>query len=250
MQVIVDGLLTHYELSGKGKVVVLLHGWVKGPTGMGTLPAQLARYFTVIALDLPGFGRTGAPARAWDLTDYARFVSTFLRKIDARDVYAFVGHSNGGAIALRGLARDILSADRLVLLASAGVRGSYNTRSKAARLVVKAGKLLAVPLPARARRAVRRSVYGMLGSDMFVAEHLEETFKKVVADDVQADAAHITVPVLLLYGERDEATPVLYGEMFHQLISHSTLEIIPGAGHFVFQDRPEVVFRAIRGFLR
>jgi len=81
-----------------------------------------------------------------------------------------------------------------------------------------------------------------------VAEHLQETFKKVVTDDVRADAAHLAIPTLLLYGEQDDATPVRYGELFHEAIEGSTLEILPGAGHFVHIDRPHDVIAAIERF--
>jgi pimeloyl-ACP methyl ester carboxylesterase len=84
---------------------------------------------------------------------------------------------------------------------------------------------------------------------MLVAEHMQETFKKVVEDDVQADASHINVPTLLIYGEKDQEAPVWYGEQFHQLITDSTLEVLPGAGHFVHLDRPKEVIKSILEFL-
>lgn len=249
MQVIVDGLLTHYEISGKGRVVVMLHGWGDRAAGLDTLRAVLARHYMVVTPDLPGFGGTAAPAGVWGLSEYAQFVAAFLQKIGTKHVYAFLGHSNGGAIAIRGLAQETLKADELVLLASAGIRDTYKGRSKALRMVVKAGKILAAPLPSRIKKGLRRSVYSAIGSDMLVAEHLQETFKRIVTDDVQADAAKLSVPTLLIYGEADAATPVGYGERLHELIPGSTLEILPGAGHFIHIDRPHDVVRIIEEFL-
>jgi len=250
MNVMVDGLLTAYEKAGKGKIVILLHGWGDRGAGLRSLQTELAKDFTVITPDLPGFGKTEAPRTAWDVTDYARFVHEFLDKQAIRKVYAIVAHSNGGAIAIRGLGQGMLQADRLVLLASAGVRGEYDGHHKAQRLLVKAGKMLASPLPASAKRRLRRRVYDAVGSDMLVAEHLQETFKRVVTDDVQADAVNITGPVLLLYGEQDKATPVRYGELFHERMAASTLEVLSGAGHFLYLDRPRETMKAIKEFLR
>jgi pimeloyl-ACP methyl ester carboxylesterase len=85
---------------------------------------------------------------------------------------------------------------------------------------------------------------------MLVAEHMQETFRRVVTDDVQADAARLTLPVLLIYGEQDESTPIGYGEQFHQLMPDSRLQILPDAGHFVHTDRPDDVEKAIREFLK
>ncbi len=250
MQVVVDTLLTTYETQGKGKkTVLLLHGWGDRAAGFKQLQAALAKKYYVIALDLPGFGATEAPRGVWGLDDYAQFVAHFLEKIGKRTLVGLVGHSNGGAIAIRGLAKDWLQADKLVLLASAGIRGEYKGRVKALRLIAKTGKALTAPLPASVKKRLRSAMYATAGSDMLVAEQLQETFKKVITDDVRADAAQLNTPTLLVYGEQDPATPVRYGEMFHQVIDGSTLEVLPGAGHFVHLDRPHEVVVAIEGFV-
>jgi pimeloyl-ACP methyl ester carboxylesterase len=249
MQVIVNSLLTHYDVQGKGKVVLLLHGWGDTAAGLKNIQTALARQYEVIALDLPGFGGTQAPMATWGLDEYAQFVAQFLQKINKQSVVV-IGHSNGGAIAIRGLAQGWLQAEKLILLASAGIRGEYQGRTKALRLITKAGKALSAPLPASLKKRLRSKVYKAVGSDMLVAEHLQETFKKVVTDDVRADAAQLAMPTLLVYGEQDTATPPLYGELFHELIADSTLEILPGAGHFVHLDRPDDVLKAVQEFIR
>lgn len=253
MQVVVNSLLTHYEAVGPdagAPLIVLLHGWGDSAAGLGALQKALAAHARVIALDLPGFGSTEAPKEVWGLDEYAQFAAAFLKKIHAGPVAVLAGHSNGGAIALRGMGKGWLEADRLVLLASAGIRGEYKGRLKALRYMAKAGKVLTAPLPKSVRQAIRTRAYHTIGSDMLVAEHLQETFKKVVTDDTRQDAEAVRVPVLLLYGEQDDATPVRYGEMYHQCIADSTLEIFPGAGHFVHLDRPKEVVRAIEEFMR
>jgi pimeloyl-ACP methyl ester carboxylesterase len=250
MQVIVDGLLTTYERSGEGKTVVLLHGWGDSAAGLRGLARTLSKQYDVIAPDLPGFGGTQAPKDVWGLDGYVEFIAHFLQKIGCKGVYAFIGHSNGGAIILRGAGQGKFQAERLVLLASAGVRGEYRGRNRTLRYITKAGKALTMPLPAGIKKKLRRKVYDTIGSDMLVAEHLQETFKRVVSEDVRPDAANISTPTLLVYGEMDHATPVRYGEWFHELIGGSTLEIVVGAGHFIHVDRPREVTNMIQEFLQ
>ena len=228
---------------------MLLHGWGSNAGGLRSLQQALAVSFDVIVPDLPGFGDTQAPARPWGLDEYAGFVADFLKKIDATNIYAIVGHSNGGAIAVRGIARGILEPERLILLASAGIRGEYRGRQRALRYLVKGGKLLTAPLPRAVRQHLRRGVYKTVGSDMLVAERLQETFKRVVADDVRGDAAKISLPTLLLYGDNDTATPVHHGKMLQEAIKGSMLNVIPGAGHFIYIDRPAETIEAIQEFL-
>jgi pimeloyl-ACP methyl ester carboxylesterase len=249
MQVIVDALLTHYEQNGTGKIVLLLHGWGDSAQGLVGIQKHLSKQYRVIALDLPGFGSTQAPRETWGLDDYGKFVANFLSKIGAKDIWAVVGHSNGGGIAIRSIARDWLRPERVVLLAAAGIRGEYKGRNKLYRMIAKTGKLATKPLPKSAQTQLRKKLYTTIGSDMLVAEHLEETFKRIVGDDVREDAPKILVPTLLIYGEADTQAPVWYGEQYHELIPDSTLEVLPGVGHFVHLERPVVVDTAITRFL-
>jgi len=249
MQVVVDNLLTSYEQAGsKGPVILLLHGW--GDTGatFKQLTEKLQANYRTLVLDLPGFGGTSAPAEVWDLDDYARFVAHFLKKVDAKpDV--IIGHSIGGAVAICGLAAGDLTADSLVLLASAGIRNVYKGRKKALRLVAKAAKAATAPLPKSVQTKLKKKAYKRIGSDLFVAEHLQETFKKVITYDVQADAAKLHLPVLLIYGSEDTATPVAFGELFHGAISGSRLEVLEGVGHFVHHEQPDKVFSLVNEFI-
>lgn len=248
MQVVVDGLMTSYVRIGVGKQVLLLHGWADKSDSWKKFATELGTQYEVIVPDLPGFGGTQAPTSAWGLNEYVEFVQSFVKKLGLH-TEVIIGHSNGGAIAMRGLANGELTADKLVLLASAGVRNQQTGRKQTFKLVAKTGKVLAKPLPARMQRRLRSKLYQSAGSDMLVAPHMQETFKKVVTDDVQQDAAALTTPTLLIYGEQDTATPVRYGQLLHERISGSTLEILPGVGHFLHLDEPAKVVHLVQEFL-
>jgi pimeloyl-ACP methyl ester carboxylesterase len=249
MQVVVDGLLTNYVREGKGRVVVILHGWGDNSKSWLGLAKDLAKKFDVIIPDLPGFGGTQPPLSTWGLNDYGSFISAFLQKIGAGDIYCLIGHSNGGAIAIRSIAQNIIVPEKLILLSSAGVRGEHPGRLKSLSVAAKTGKLLITPLPKFTKDRLRKQVYKTIGSDMLVAEHLQDTFKKIVTDDVQSDAKIINLPTLIVYGENDQQTPLRYGEIFHELIDYSSLEVLAGASHFLQVDRPSEVKTAIEGFI-
>jgi len=248
MQIIVNKLATSYQRTGKGKPVLVLHGWGDSLKGWRQFSDLLSRRYEVVSVDLPGFGDTEQPPEAWGLTEYAAFVAAFAEKLSLRP-YAIIGHSNGGAIAIRGLATQTLSAEKLILLASAGIRGEYKGRTKVLRLMTKTGKLLTKPLPAAAKKKLQRKVYDTVGSDMLVAEGLQETFKRVVNDDVRADAAMLKLPTLLIYGTDDAATPARYGRQFHEAIKGSRLEILPNTEHFLHLEQPDHVVRLAEEFL-
>lgn len=249
MQVITDGLLTHYVRSGKGRIILILPGWAD--TSVSWLPVQkaLSASYDVVVLDLPGFGNSQAPQSEWGLNEYADFISHFLDKIYVKDLFAVIGHSNGGAIAIRGLSGGKMAASRLILVASAGIRSATPGRRNALKLIAKTGKLLTTPLPKRLKQKLRLRLYSSVGSDMLVAEHMQETFKKVVTDDVQSDAARITIPTLLIYGDADMSTPLRFGQIFNQAIKGSRLELFAGAGHFIHIENKNHLVKSMQDFL-
>jgi pimeloyl-ACP methyl ester carboxylesterase len=250
MQAVVNGILTHYDTVGKGKTVLILHGWGDDSRNWKKLQKELSNNYQVITIDLPGFGATAAPQADWRLDDYAVFVRDFLKKIKVPKLHAIIAHSNGGAIAIRGTVLGNIDPERLLLLGSAGIRNEYKGRNKALRYVTKAGKALTAPLPKSTKKSLRQRVYKTVGSDMLVAEHMQGTFKNIVEDDVRADAAAIAKPTILIYGENDTATPPRYGKLLQEHIKGARLEIIPDAAHFVYQDKPEGTTRLIQEFLK
>ncbi len=250
MQIIVDGRLVNYQLTGKGKLVLLLHGWGDNLEGLKPISNELSKKYQVLAIDLPGFGKSQAPDEVWSLDNYGSFIKSFLNKIDNKDIYAVIGHSNGGAVAIRSLSLGLLKPKKLVLLASSGIRSGGGIRRFSLALLAKAGNIATVWMPERQRQSLRKSLYQTAGSDLMVVPELEETFKKTVRQDVQADAANISIPTLLIYGAKDDATPPKFGQIYHDLIDDSKLEIINNAGHFVFADAPEQVNDMIEVFLK
>ncbi|HMH30861.1 MAG TPA: alpha/beta hydrolase [Methylomirabilota bacterium] len=249
MNIVVDKLMTSYELRGKGKLVLVLHGWGDSSKGVGALAADLAGSYQVLTLDLPGFGATQPPETAWDLDDYSRFLAALLKKLDLSQPYAVIGHSNGGALAVRATSLKLLKPEKLVLLAASGVRTNNRAKRVFLKIIAKTGNLATIWMPERYRQDLRKSLYGAAGSDMLVAPTLQDTFKKTVRQDVQADAVVISAQTLLIYAKADDAVPVADGKQYKSLIKNSRLEIIEDAGHFVHIDQPAQVSKLVKEFL-
>lgn len=250
MQVVVDNLVTNCELTGSGKLVLLLHGWGDSLQGMEDLHRNLAKHYRVLSVDLPGFGSTEAPKDVWNLDDYSNFVADLLKKLDLPNLYAVVGHSNGGAILIRAISLGLLKPKKVVLLAASGVRSNQYAKRFAFKVMAKTGNAATIWMPEKYRQALRKSLYGAAGSDLLVMPQLQETFKKTVRQDVQDDASTISMPTLLIYAHDDQAVPSSSGQRYQQLIANSRLEIIHEAGHFVHLDQPDKVTSLIEEFLK
>ena len=249
MQLIVDGLYINYQRQGKGKKVILLHGWADSSKGMQPIFNKLSKKFDVLAIDLPGFGASQRPKTDWGLNDYANFVAELVKKLKINDIYSIVGHSNGGAIAIKALANSYISTEKLILISSSGIRNKQKGKLNLLKAATKTAKVISLPLAASTKRKLRKRLYDKVHSDLLVAEDMSGSFKKIITEDIQSDATEINIPTLLIYGQEDNQTPVLYGEIYHQLIKNSTLEIIGGAGHFIQYDQPDKLILMIEKFL-
>ena len=249
MKIIVDNLVTNYQKVGSGPIVLLLHGWGDGMDTYKYIVNELKLTNTMISLDLPGFGNSETPKETFSLKLYASFVASFLSKIDSPELYAVIGHSNGGAIAIKALSTNTIKAQKLILLASSGVRNTYSSSKKMKRIIVKSLKIPTKLLPSSMQKKIKKKVYEKIGSDLFVAEHLQETFKEIITDDVTDDATRVSQPTLLIYGSDDDATPVSYGKKFNEKIRGSELVVVQKAGHFLHQTDSKEVISLIKKFM-
>jgi pimeloyl-ACP methyl ester carboxylesterase len=249
MQVVVSDLITSYIREGKGESLLFLHGWGDSSKTFLNLINDLKDDFDCIAVDLPGFGNTQLPPKAWSLDDYAKFVESFLNKIGINNLGAIIAHSNGGAITIRSLSLGLLAPKKVILIAASGVRNINGGRKKMYKLIAKTGKGLTFWLPKKQKESLKRRLYGSIGSDMLVVPELKETYKNIINQDVQADAAKVTQPSLLIYGSGDDSTPLSFGERYVKLMPNSKLEVVD-SGHFVHQEQTQKVIEMIKGFLK
>lgn len=241
--------MTSYQKVGEGKTLVFLHGWGDTSLTFSKMIENLQDKYLVYSLDLPGFGGSQAPESAWGLEDYADFVDAWASKVSIKDVYAIVGHSYGGALALTALGKKSIKAHKLILIASAGIRNQRTLRKKILKASAKLARLPMFLLPQASRQKLRSRFYKSIGSDMLLVPHMELTYKRIIGQDVQAVAKAIDLPTLLIYGSKDRETPPRDGRILNQIIQGSRLEIIEGSAHFVHQENTTELTNLVLDFL-
>lgn len=249
MKIIVQNLAIEYQDDGAGKVVLFLHGWQDDLHTFDPLVSLLSSRHRMIRLDLPGFGQSETPKEAWSLDNYVQFVNDFIKKLDV-DVYAYVGHSFGGRITIKGQATKNFEAEKIVLIDSGGIAKNRTFRNLTLKLLAKIGGFITyIPPLIFWRQKLRKKMYRFVGSDYLNTGALKGTFLKIISEDLRASAKKITTPTLLIWGESDTETPLSDGKEFAKLISNSKLRAINGAGHFVHREKPQEVVELIEEFL-
>jgi len=80
MKLKITNKIINYEVNGKGEHFLLVHGWGGGSKSLESLGSLLAKKYKVIALDLPGFGKSDKPDPDWGVGEYAQFIIDFFCK--------------------------------------------------------------------------------------------------------------------------------------------------------------------------
>ena len=235
---------------GEGTPLLLLHGWGASAELFAPLFDRLQPGRTLIAPDLPGFGATPPPPVPWSAHEYAAWTLALLDRLGVAQCDV-IGHSNGGRIAIVLAAEHAERLRRVVLTSSAGIRAPQGWRD---RLGVRAYKALrraerAPLLPAVAREAARRRA-DRRGSDDFRAAGgtMRATLVRLVTEDLRPLLPRVSVPTLLIWGDRDTETPLRDAEEMERLIPDAGVAVFEGAGHFAYLEQPERFRRVVDAF--
>jgi pimeloyl-ACP methyl ester carboxylesterase len=241
---------------GRGPALVFLHGpW--GPAWDPFLD-ELAETFTVYAPEHPGTS-PGRPDDVYALDGFWDLVLCYDELLTGLGLSraAFVGHSFGAMVACEiaaayprhvaglvlidalGLWRDDTPIPNWMLLPHGELPGRvfHDADSEAAR------RMFAVPEEPEARVMARVGLQWAMGATgKFLWPIPDKGLKKRIH--------RVQAPILLVWGKEDRIVPLVYAEEFARRMGGARVETIPQAGHAPHLERPEVVVRLIRDFLR
>ncbi len=223
--------------------------------------ALQSRYFAhhganVLAVDLPGHGRSDGPA----LSSVRAIADWIVALLDALGVEraALVGHSLGSLAVLDAAGRHVSRVSKLALLAT-------SVPMQVAEVLLAAAKTddhLAYELitgwsygdahqfggnaqpgvwmTGNGLRLMERTRQGVLYVDLRACQEY---------DDGLAVAAGIRCPVLVLAGQRDNMTPPRFAQTLIAALEEKRVLTIPGCGHMLMTEAPDAVLDALRAFL-
>ena len=228
-----------YLQAGSGRDLVFLHGYLARKESFYPQIKYFSRFYRVTAFDFPGFGESAPIPRPYSVADYCDVTEGFLREMGISEPLV-IAHSFGGRVAIKCLSRRPVF-DRAVLCGCAGI---VHRRTLSYRLRVKAYRMVRSIAPAYAERRFGSEEYRSLSPLM------RESFKRIVNEDLRADAAKITRPVLFVCGEKDTQTSPADAELFHACVKGSRLRLLKDCGHFAHLDDPLMFNMAAEEFFQ
>ncbi|MFM8846056.1 MAG: alpha/beta fold hydrolase [Gammaproteobacteria bacterium] len=263
--VVIDGVRLHYRDEGSGPAVVLLHANYSSLFMWEPWAAKLRDHYRVIRVDLPAHGLTG-PEPSGNYT-LERIQALFERFVDERGLQRFtvVGTSIGGTVAMRYTAAHPERIERLVLISPGSLEARVRGRTTPAN-VPRVADILGYVTPKAFTRFLLTNDYGDPArlTDAVTDEWYEmwmregnrlamiNLLRQYVSGGVEDKIRAVKVPVLLIWGEKNQRVPLALAYETRKLLENSPevkLEVLPGIGHMLVQEAPAASAQLIRRYL-
>lgn len=231
--------IVHYEVLGRGRPVILLHGWVG--SWRYWVPAMQAASIScrVYAIDMWGFGDTSKDQKLYSLDQQVRLISTFLEQMGIGKV-ALVGHGLGAMVALMYATNHPDFVDRVMIVGAPLAESLVNNRLRTTSPVELAAWLLN-------RSVLTEPVLSDAAKVDPAAVQMSFNYLNSIAFDQIWSRSN--TPCLIVHGQNDPAVSApgfdrldMYPENTHQIVFEES-------GHFPMLDQSSKFNRLLIDFL-
>jgi pimeloyl-ACP methyl ester carboxylesterase len=252
-----DQGIVHYEVYGRGRPVILLHGWL-GSWGLWQeTMTYLGQSYRTYALDFWGFGESGKKRTSYAIQDFVSLVDQFMEQLGISQA-PLVGHSMGGTVSLSTAIQYPHRVRKVVVIGSPIV-----------------GSSLSILLKLFGRRPIAFIVYNNLWSfrllyrllapfytrdrgwpqmmDRDLSSTTLESFLLSIASlrrtDLRPLLNQVKIPAMGMYGDRDIVVHPAQWKAMADGIPQARIQRFDKAGHFIMLDEPKNFMETLRDFL-
>jgi pimeloyl-ACP methyl ester carboxylesterase len=249
----VNGIRLYHEIYGQGEPLVLIHGGLTTIGEMRGWVQSLAEKWQVIAIEMQGHGRTADTDRPLSFTSMGDDIAALLDHLRISKAH-LVGHSFGGACAIRTTIQHPDKVRRLVVISSPYAR--FGWFPEAQRGMSQVGAAMAEPLIQTPTGQFSRQWPEPQRFPQFL-----DKMGRVLSEDYDwsAEIARLDMPVLLVFADNDSVSQKHIAEFFALLgggvkepgwlntqLSKSRLAVVPGYSHYnliASTEVPQIVGR-------
>ncbi|MEV0463284.1 alpha/beta hydrolase [Nocardia tengchongensis] len=259
------GVRFHVTEAGEGEPVLALHGWPQHHYTYRDLLGNPPAGMRVIAPDLPGYGWSGAARHQWAKEDVATDLLALMDVLGLDGKTLLVGHDWGGWVGFRMIMREPERFRGYLVCNMAHPWSPPGVVARQAWRILAYQPLMAtvgVPLQRRTRflealfsaaakgetRFDRETIaiFADRFKDPLVARTARDTYRTFLLKEIPASVRNperrrVSVPVRALFGKDDAAVHYSLAAEETARADDYTLEMVEGCGHFVVDERPELV---------
>lgn len=235
--ILLDNSIVHYEVLGRGRPVIFLHGWVGSwRYWIGAMQVTSTSY-RAYALDLWGFGDTAHNVLNYSLEQQATLLDRFLNEMGIGKI-ALVGHGLGGLVGMTFATRFPQSVDRVLIASCPLDYQAVNPRLRTASPLE-----LSEWLSSRTPEAVT----ALSDSPKADSQAIAASLVGLQANNIFSNFRALNIPCLLVYGDKDPAITIPDGEYSLSTMTHQ-IEL-ENSGHFPMMDETSKFNRLLTDFL-
>jgi pimeloyl-ACP methyl ester carboxylesterase len=228
------------------KTLVFLHGWGQSMIMMEPLESHFQKKYSTLNIDFPGFGLSAPLNEAWTIYDYANALDALLDHLQIKNPI-FVAHSFGARVAL--ILAHRLQPQQMILTGAAGLKPKLSIGT---HIKVRAYKLLKIGLrvPVVGTKLVPLKTF--FGSEDYRQTQgaLRQTFVSVVNEDLSNLLKEIQTSTLLIWGDKDDATPLWMGKTMAKNMKDAALIIFEEDDHYAYYHQRVRTIRIIETFIK
>lgn len=240
-----NGTKIYYEVHGEGSPIVFVHGSGGHHAAWWQQVVALRDTHTVVTLDLRGFGNSD-PDASYDSLSFPGDIVAVLEDADLTDS-VLVGQSIGAAAALKAALRVPERIRGVILAHSLGGIDAPEVTP-----LVKADRAGAEKLPVidrlltpafRAQEQAKTFLFTQMGT--FNAARMQDLRNLATDGPTVDDIVGSGIRIAFLAGERDAVLRPATVTRAHELVPGSLLEVVPGAPHSMYWERPDLFNAAV-----
>jgi pimeloyl-ACP methyl ester carboxylesterase len=264
-----DGGTVCYVDVGSGPALLFVHGIGASISNWAPNIEYFRRSHRVIALDLPGFGRSEFPFNDCSLETFTGAIVSLLEQLGVRTA-TVAGNSLGGLIALHLTLEHPELVRNLVLVDSAGAHGFPRPLQAALQRLPSAWlkppllffisrlpeyrwahRLAGFEVENEYTRAMVEEASALRNRsdiDTYMETYIRAA-RTALCTRLDDRLREIDKPVLLVWGQKDFGVPLKVGQRMNRLMGGSFLVALSGAGHVSMLDKPAEFNAALERFL-
>lgn len=245
----------HYQARGKGRTLVLLHGFLESAEIWNSLSDTLCTSNRVISIDLPGHGQSDCFGYIHSMELMASAVFSVLEKLKIRK-FIVAGHSMGGYVALAMAKKVPPGLQGIILFQSTPLSDTEEKKAERERI--------AKMIPFRKDAFITQALPGLFHPDI-LSRHpalpeglinlaLKTSVRGVIAalrgmknrHDSLVFVENTALPVCFIMGSDDRVLPLPNHGEFWKRAKKGKLIILPECGHVGMLENPSASIKALR----
>lgn len=238
-----------YSVEGQGQPLVVFHGWGCNKEMFQFLVDKYKMKYKVYIFDLPGFGSSSEPTEVMNTKGYCDHMIKAFIELGINNPIG-LGHSFGGRVLIKMAAK--IQFHKLILTGSAGVVNkrplSYYVKVYTYKTLKKiyAVKPIQKVFPDMLNKYRKNS-----GSSDYnnASEMMKKVLSSVVNEDLRHEFKEVTVPTLLIWGEKDTATPLSDGKLMESLMKDAGLVVFENGTHYAFLEQKNRFLTILDAFI-